>query len=119
MNSLNWSSQYQLGLPLWRKLSKNFLQDLWKRFDFETDEEQDMIFKLLPFFRLNLDFINEEDIDPEFLDSILSHPKLSFRILNFLGISPKGRSQIAITLRFHFNKLKWRHEQQSEMHYCQ
>ena len=105
------------GLSLWSSMSKIFLRDLWKTFDFETGEEQDMIFKLLPLFRLNLDFINEEDIDPEFLDSILSKPKLSFRILKFLGISPKGRSRIAITLRFHFNKLKERHEQKPELYY--
>ena len=97
--------------------SKKFLQELWKKFDFETAEEQDMIFKLLPLFRLNLDFINEEDIDPEFLDSILSNPKMSFRILKFLGISLKRRSRIARTLRFHFYKLKERHETKYGMYY--
>ena len=54
-----------LALSSWE--SKKFLEDLLKTFDFETDEEQDMIFKLLPLFRLHLDFIKEEDIDPEFL----------------------------------------------------
>ena len=97
--------------------SKKFLEDLWKKFDFETDKEQDMIFKLLPLFRLNLDFINEEDIDPDFLDSILSNPKMSFRILKFLGISLKGRSRLARTLRLHFYKLKERHEQKYGMYY--
>ena len=99
------------------KESKKCFQDLWKKFDFETDEEQDMIFKLLPLFRLNLDFINEEDPDPEFIDSILSKPKLSHRILKFLGISLKGRSRMAITLRFHFYKLKERLEQKNEIFY--
>ena len=90
--------------------SKIFLTNLWKEFDFESDEAQDMIFKLLPLFRLNLDFINEEDIEPEFLDSILSNPKLSFRILKFLGISVKGPSGIARILRIHFYNLQKRHE---------
>ena len=87
---------------------KTFLQDLWKTFDFETDEEQDMIFKLLPLFRLDtLYLINDRDIDPEFFDNILSHPKLSFRILNFLGISLKGRIRMARILRIHFYGLKY------------
>ena len=97
--------------------SKDFLQNLWIEFDFETDEEKDMIFKLLPLFRLNLDFINEEDIHPEILDSILFNPKLSFRILKFLGISLKGRSGFAKTLRFHFYKLKERHIQKYKLYY--
>ena len=100
-----------------RSESEKFLKELWKKIIFETDEEQDMIFKLLPLFRLNLDFINEEDIDPEFLDSILSNPKLSFRILKFLRISLKGRTRMARTLRFHFYKLKERHEKKYGMYY--
>ena len=96
---------------------KSFFKICGKKFDFETDEEQDTILKLLPLFRLNFDFINEEDIDPEFLDSILSNPKMSFRILKFLGISLKGRSRLARTLRFHFYKLKERHEQKYGMYY--
>ena len=100
--------------------SGEFLQDLlekWSIFTFETEEEQDIIFKLLPLFRLNLDIINEEDIDPGFLDSILRNPKMSLRILKFLGISLKGRTRIARTLRFHFYKLKERCEQKCEMYY--
>ena len=101
--------------------SQKFLQDLFSRWSFtvtfETEEEQDMIVKLLPLFRLNLDIINEEDIDPGFLDSILRNPKMSLQILKFLGISLKGRTRIARTLRFHFYKLKERHEQKSEIYY--
>merc|ERR1719419_372294 len=104
-----------LALSSWK--SKKVLENLSKTSDLETDEEQDMIFKLLPLFRLNLDIINEEDIDPEFLDSILSNPKLSFRILKFLGISLKGRTRMARTLRFHFYKLKERHETKYGMYY--
>ena len=91
--------------------SGEFLQDLlekWSIFTFETEEEQDIIFKLLPLFRLDtLYLINDRDIDPEFFDNILSHPKLSFRILNFLGISLKGRIRMARILRIHFYGLKY------------
>ena len=76
-----------------------------------------MIFKLLPLFRLNRDIINEEDIDPVFLDRILSNPKMSLRILKFWGISLKGRNRIARTLRLHFYKLKERDEQKCGMNY--
>ena len=93
--------------------SQEIFQTLWGEFAFKTDEEAEIIFKLLPLFRLNLNFINDEDIDPITLNSILRlNPKISFRILKFLGISHKFYSgRIAKTLRFHFHKLKERHLQ--------
>ena len=102
------------GYPVFSSLeSKDIFQTLlteFIEFNVKTDEEQEIIFKLLPLFRLNLNFINDEDIDPETLDSILRlNPKISFRILKFLGISHKFYSgRIAKTLRFHFHKLKER-----------
>ena len=68
--------------------SQEIFQTLWMEFNVKTDKEQEIIFKLLPLFRLDLNFVNDED--PETLNSILRlNPKISLRVLKFLGISHK------------------------------
>ena len=39
---------------------KSFFKICGKKFDFETDEEQDTILKLLPLFRLNLQELDDQ-----------------------------------------------------------
>ena len=93
--------------------SQKFLKKLFSDFVFESGTNLNMIFKILRLCRLNLDFVNEEDIDAEFLDSILKNPKSALRIFKFLGLTFKDRIRLPQTLRFHFYKLKERYEEKS------